>query len=136
MSEASDYLENKIIDHLLRNQAFTPPSIIYVALFTAVTGLEANNPTAEVSGGSYARQIITLSAASGGASSNSADITFPQASASWGTVSHFAIVDHATNTTWGTNVNVLTWSPVDTNRLIDSGDTAKFNATTLGVTVD
>lgn len=48
MANLSDYMENKIIDHMLRNQAYTPPATVYVALFTAVTGLEANNPTSEV----------------------------------------------------------------------------------------
>lgn len=57
MSDLSDFFENKIGDHMLRNQAYTPPATVYVALFTAATGLEANNPTAEVAGGSYARQL-------------------------------------------------------------------------------
>jgi hypothetical protein len=126
MAHFSNYLENIIIDHLLRNQAFTPPTAIYVALFTADTGLEANNPTAEVSGGAYARQQITLTAASGGASDNNADITFPEATASWGTVTHLAIVDHATNATWGTNVNVLMWGPLTASKTVSSGDTFKL----------
>lgn len=136
MSEFSDYYENKVIDHMLRGQAFTPPATVYVALFTAVTGLEANNPTAEVSGGSYARQAVTLSAGSGGASANTADLTFPTATAGWGTVSHAAIVDHATNVTWGTNVNVLMWSALDASKTIDNGDTFKINTGDLDVTVD
>jgi len=136
MSEFSDYYENKIIDHLLRNQAFTPPTTVYVALFTAITGLEANNPTAEVSGGSYARQPVTLTAASGGTSSNSGNITFPQATANWGVVSHVALVDHLSNTSWGTNVNVLMWSALDASKQIDSGDTFQINDGDLDVTVD
>jgi len=132
----SNYLENWIIDHFLRNQAFTPPATIYVALFTAATGLEANNPTAEVSGGGYARKAVTLSAASGGASSNPAEVTFPAATAPWGTITHFALVDHLTNTTWGTNVNVLMWSPVDEPKPIVTGNTPRFKGGELDVTVD
>jgi hypothetical protein len=66
MAEFTDYLENKIIDHMLRNQAYTPPSTVYVALFTTATGDDGSGT--EVSGGSYARQAVTLGAASGGAS--------------------------------------------------------------------
>src|SRR3990170_4114767 len=100
MADLSDYLENTIGDHILRNQAFTPPATIYVALFTASTGLEADlGVTGEVSGGSYARQAVTLAAFSGGASSNSGDITFPTATADWGGVTHAALVDHFSNTT-------------------------------------
>jgi hypothetical protein len=136
MSEFSDYMENLVIDHLLRAQAYSPVTV-YVALFTAETGLEANNPTAEVSftGTAYARQAAGLGAASGGASSNAADITFPTATASWGTVTHVALVDHATNVTWGTNVNVLMWSPLDASKAVGSGDTFKINAGDLDVTV-
>ena len=35
MSAMSDYLENKIIDWLLRGQAYTPPATAYVGLYTA-----------------------------------------------------------------------------------------------------
>lgn len=136
MADLSDYFENQIIDHMLRNQSFTPPTTVYVGLFTADTGLESNNPSAEVSGGSYARQAITLSAASGGASSNSADVTFPTATANWGTISHAALVDHLSNTTWGTNVNVLMWSALDASKTVNNGDTFKFLSGDLDVIFD
>jgi len=124
----SDYLENWVIDFFLRNTAFTPPATVYVALFTSSSGLESNNPTAEVSGGAYARQVCALDAASGGVSANTSDITFPIATADWGTVTHIAIVDHLTNTTWGTNVNVLMWAALDTARIVLEGDRLKFDA--------
>ena len=135
MSEFSDYMENAIIDHFLRNQAFTPPTTVYVALFTADTGLESDNPTAEVSGGSYARIAVSLAAASGGASTNSGDVDFPTATGSWGTVTHFALVDHETNSTWGTNVHVLMWSALDASKVVISGDMLRFTAGDLDVTV-
>ena len=135
MADLSDFFENKIGDHMLRNQAYTPPATVYVALFTASTGLEANSGvTGEVTGGSYARQSISLSAFSAGASSNSADITFPTATADWGVVTHAAIVDHATNTTWGTNVNVLMWDALVASKTVNNGDTFKFLAGELDVT--
>ncbi len=136
MAELSDYYENMIINHMLRNLAFTPPTAVWAALFTAVTGLEGNNPTAEVSGGSYARVAIPLAAASGGASSNNADLTFTTASADWGTVTHAAVVDAQTNTVWGAGVNVLMWSSLDANKTVNTSDTFKFNNGDLDVTVD
>ena len=57
MAEFTDFLENKIIDHMLRNQAYTPPTTVYVALFTTAT-TDAGGGT-EVSGGAYARQAVT-----------------------------------------------------------------------------
>ena len=134
MSSMSDYLENKVIDHMLRAQAYTPPATLYLALFTASTGLEANNPTAEVSGGGYARQAITLSAASGGATSISAAIEFPEATANWGTITHCALVDHETNTSWGTNVNVLLADALTDSKAVDSGDVLRFKAGEIDLT--
>ena len=130
MAEFSDYFENAIIDQM-RNVA-GPQVAVYVALFTAVTGLEANSgwATTEVIGGSYARQLVGLSAASGGASSNAADITFPTATANWGTVTHVALMDALTVG------NVLMWSALDTSKTVNSGDTFKINAGDLDVTVD
>jgi len=128
MAEFTDFLEDKIIDHLLRNQSYSPPSAIYLALFTTPTS-DAGGGT-EVSGGSYARQAVTLAAASGGASSNSADITFPQATADWGTITHVALMDALTGG------NMLMHTPLDASKTINDGDTFKINASDLDVTVD
>lgn len=128
MAEFTDYLENKIIDHMLRNQAYTPPATIYLALFTTATS-DAGGGT-EVSGGSYARQAVSLSAASGGASENSADITFPTATADWGTVTHVALMDALTGG------NMLMHTPLDASKTVNNGDSFKINAGDLDVTVD
>ena len=128
MAEFSDYMENKIIDHMLRNQAYTPPATVYVALYTS-DPTDADTGT-EVSGGSYARQSFTLTAASGGASSNSADITFPQATADWGTITHVGIRDALTGG------NLLMHSALDASKTVNNGDTFKINAGDLDVTVD
>jgi hypothetical protein len=135
MSDFSDYYENKVIDHLLRGEAFTVPTTIYVALFTANTGLETNAPTAEITEGGYARKAVTLSAASGGATSNSAVVEFDAATEDWTEATHFAIVDHETNSTWGSNVNVLMWDALTTARTCTNGNQLKFSAGALTVTI-
>jgi len=136
MADLSDFLENTIINHILRNQAYTPATAIYVALFTADTGLEADaGVSGEVSGGSYARQAVTLAAASGGASSNSGDIAFPTATGDWGEITHAAIVDHETNVTWGTNVHVLMWHALTAPKTVNTGDTFKILEGDLDVTI-
>jgi hypothetical protein len=136
MASFSNYYADEIIDHMLRNQAFTPPTTVYAALFTAVTGLETNNPTAEVSGGAYARQSVTINAPTDGVTSNGADVVFPTATANWGTVTHAALVDHVSNNTWGTNVNVLMWQALDDNRTVNTDDVFKFLTGDLDITVD
>ena len=61
MAAMTDYLENKIIDWLLRGQTFTPPATAYVALYT--TAPTDSTAGTEVSGGSYARVAVTSSLA-------------------------------------------------------------------------
>ena len=130
MAEFSTYFENVIIN-LMRSTAFTAVGA-YVALFKSPATdaeLEAGTLTNEVSGGAYARQLAGLSAPSDGASSNGADVTFPTATADWGTVTHAALMDAATAG------NVLTFSPLDVNKVVNNGDTFKFNLGDLDATV-
>ena len=92
MGSKSDYLENKILDHVLGQASFTQPTP-YLALYTTAPN-DAGGGT-EVSGGSYARQAVAASfgAASGGSSANTADISFPQATALWGEIEAFGLLD-------------------------------------------
>ncbi|MGC9361097.1 MAG: phage tail fiber protein [Anaerolineae bacterium] len=129
----SDYLENELLDHVLGGADYTRPATVYVALFT-VAPSDTGGGT-EVTGGSYARAEVTNNAtnwpaASGGVKSNGVDITFPEATADWGTVVAFAIFDAATAG------NMLYWGDLTASKTINSGDTAKFNAGELSITED
>jgi hypothetical protein len=128
MAGFSDYYENKVIDHMLRNQAFTPPSTVYVGLYT-VAPTDAGGGT-EVSGGSYARQAVTLAAASAGATQNSADITFPTATADWGTIVAAGLFDAASAG------NLLAWNNLTASKTVNNGDTFKITAGSLTISVD
>lgn len=94
MSALSDYLENKLVDHVLRGTGFAAPANVYVALFTG-NPTDANNGI-EVAGGSYVRQQASFVAPSDGATTNNADITYPIATADWGNVTHFGLYDAQT----------------------------------------
>ena len=129
MSALSDYLENKIADHILGGGDFTRPATVYVALFTAGP-TDAGGGT-EVSGNGYARAAVTnngtnVPAASGGQKSNGTVITFGGgATGTWGTVTHFAIYDATTSG------NLLLHGALTTAKLIESGDTPSFPIGTL-----
>ena len=130
MAELSDYMENKIIE-VMRATTFTAVAA-YVALFATDSGLEAGSLAGEIgTAGGYTRQLAGLSAASGGASSNTADITFPTATAAWGTITHCALMDGATI---GAG-NVFMHSALDASKTIASGDTFKVNAGDLDVSL-
>lgn len=94
----SDYLENAVLDYFLRTvTAPTRPTSLSLALCTADPGEGTGAVTNEVSGGSYARQAVTFGAPSGGVTSNSALVGFPQATANWGTVTHWVLLDNGGN---------------------------------------
>lgn len=145
MAALSDYLENKIVDWLLRGQAFTPPATVYVALLTAAPS-DTGGGT-EVSGGSYARVAVTSSLANwagtqsagsttassgtGGTTSNNAAVTFPTPSASWGVVTHAALYDASSSG------NLLVWGALTASKTINNGDPApSFAAGALQFQVD
>lgn len=122
----SDYLEDKLLDHVLKNTAYTSPTTVYVGLYT-VAPSDAGGGT-EVSGNNYARKSVTFSSASGGATANSADVTFDTPSASWGTVVAFGIFDQLTTG------NLLYWGDLTANKTINSGDTVKFLSGDIDIT--
>lgn len=132
MSAASNYLENKILDHVLTATAYTQPSR-YIALFTASPG-EAGSFTNEIStsGTAYARQAVTFAAASSGSSATNATVTFPTATANWGTITHVAVVDSDTE---GAG-NVLFYGAVTTSKQIDTGDTFQISSGNLTISLD
>src|SRR5690606_35622621 len=115
----SNYAENKLLDHILGTAAFTMPTQVYVALFTADNGLESGVLTGEVSGGAYARVAVDFGAASGGVANPTATVTIPQATGSWGTVTHVAIMDAPSGG------NVLLHGPLTQAKSVTAGQTAK-----------
>lgn len=136
MGSFSNDLEDKVLNHVLGGGDYSRPATVYIGLWTAAlsdtsTGTSAN----EVSGGSYARKSVTNNstnwpAASGGAKANGTAITFVTATASWGTVTHFAILDAATAG------NILGWAQLTASKAIGNGDTASFAVGDLDVTLD
>jgi hypothetical protein len=142
MSAASNYLENKILDHVLKytTAPFTGPTTLYVGLFNNTSGSTATNlengtltdETVTTGGTLYARQPITFASASSGTSANNTTITFtPSAGANWGTITHVAIMDSATR---GAG-NVLFYGAVTTSKTIDTGDTFSISSGNLTVSL-
>ena len=138
MSAASNYLENKLLDHTLRygTAPYTGASTLYLALFNntsgnAATNLEAGTLTDEVStsGTAYARKTVTFAAASSGSSASSATVTFDTATASWGSITHIAVMDGGT----AGSGNVLFYGAVTTAKTIDTGDTFQVSSGNLTI---
>ena len=133
MAAMADYLEQELIKHIFRTGSFTKPTILGVALYTAAPS-DTGGGT-EATGGSYAREDTPPLDANwaapgvGGLTDNVAAITFTTATASWGTISHTAILD---NTTGG---NFLFHGALTASKTVDNGDTFKFNIGDFDVTL-
>ena len=127
MAEMSNFLENALINATLRATTYTSVATVYVSLWTS-DPTDAGSGT-EVSGGSYARTAVTFGAPANGVTTNSADVTFPTATASWGTVGWIGINDAASSG------NLLYHSPLDTAKTIDTGDIFKISSGNLSVTL-
>ena len=131
MSQMSDYLENKLVDHIFRSASFAKPSFLFVGLLTAAPS--DSSPGTEVSGGSYARVqrdpsdanweatqggVVGASSGTTGLTQNFAAITFPVPSAFWGQVTHLAIFDAASGG------NMLLYGTLTQPKTINNGDPA------------
>ena len=129
MSSISDYLENTLLNAVVRNTTYTSPSTVYLALFSSSTGLEEGTLTNELTGGGYARQAVTFSAPSNGVVTNSGNISFPEATSDWATIRGMAIMDASTGG------NVL-FSTATGSKDVLTGDTLIILDTELSITLD
>ena len=132
MSAMSNYLENALANHVFRTTAYSQPTNLHIALFTAAP-TDAGGGT-ELTGAGYARvQVQRLDSQwtlSNGAVSNTNTITFPTPTANWGTVTHFGIFDASTG------VNLLFHGSLTTAKTVNSGDTVTFPAGQLVIQFD
>jgi hypothetical protein len=141
----SDFLENKIADVIFRATAFSElaPTTYYIALYTTACTDSAGGT--EVAVGSYARVAMTratatwtgthgtttgVSSGTNGTVGNAAAVTFPAATADWGTVTHWGIVDAATVG------NLIICSALTTARTITNGSTPSFAVGAMTVQID
>lgn len=135
MGSFTDYLENALLDHVFgtgegKTLAYTQPTK-YIALCTvAVTDTADGSSITEPSAGAYERKRMhTWDAASAGATENTNDVLYNQATASWGTILDFAICDAKTAG------NVLAYGSLTISKSVASGDTPKFATGDLDVTL-
>jgi uncharacterized membrane protein len=111
----------------------TAPTV-YVGLSTTTPTMAGGNVT-EPSGNNYARVAtaagdwVTATSADPSLLENANAVTFPQASGSWGTCTHFVLFDAASSG------NVLGWGALSVNKTPTAGDTPSFPAASLDVTM-
>lgn len=127
MSAMSDYLEDKLLDHILATTAYTAPSAVYLGLSIASMGENAGGT--ELSGNGYTRVSVAFDAASGGTTDNTAVVDFPACTGSnWGAVAYWSIWDASTGG------NMLLHGAFTSAKTIEVNDVLRVAAGDLDIT--
>jgi|688.fasta_scaffold136286_4 hypothetical protein len=121
----SNYLENKVLDHILGTTSYTMPTV-YLALYT-VAPTDSTSGT-EVSGGSYARKAVSFNASSSGTATNSANVDFTGMPTA--TVVAVAVCDALTSG------NILVYGSLTSSRSVTSGDTLRIASGDLSISLN
>jgi len=133
MSQASDYLENALLNHLMMGTEFSQLSNIWIALCSAsISDSDTGSTITECSYTGYARKSTSGSdwdAADSGTVDNTAELAFAQCTAGSDTASYFALVDAASAG------NMLCYGSITTPLAISAGVTPKFAAGDLDVSL-
>ena len=129
----STFVSDEILDQLIGGSAYTAPTTLYLAVYTAAP-TDAGGGT-EVTGGSYARLAVTnnltnFPAASARAKTNGTVLTMVTATANWGTIVAYALHDASTSG------NMIGWSDLDAPIIINNGDTLQFTAGSLAYQIN
>lgn len=130
MAALSDFLENKLLEHITGKASYAMPTV-HVALFTVAPTDSAAGT--EVTGGGYSRKATTgasWNAAANGQIKNAVDLEWATASASWGSVVAIALMDAPTGG------NVLVYGTAQSAKTIESGDTYRISAGNLTLSLD
>lgn len=122
----STFLDDSFMNHVLRGVAYPTPAAVYLALYT--TSPTPAGGGVEVSGGSYSRQATTWSVPASGVSNNTADVVFAVASADWGVVTSFGLMDALVGG------NLLYFANLNAPRNVQTNDQVSFPTGQLVVT--
>ena len=136
MTAMSDYMENKLINHILRDTSWTAPSVVYVGLVGLYNAaeLEAGTITKEISGNAYARISVKGDAkwsagSTSGLTDNEAAIEFVAAAGGdWGHVSGLFLSNASTAG------DVILYGALTSVKIVEDGDQFVIAAGDLDIT--
>ena len=123
----SNYLETEILDHVFAGAAYTAPSALYLALYTA-TPNDAGGGT-ELSGSGYVRKAASFST-SGATTSNSGAIEYPTATGNWGTITHIGVIDASSSG------NLMAYGALSASKAVATGDVFRIPVGDLDITLN
>jgi hypothetical protein len=125
----SNFLETEILDHVFAGAAYTAPTTLYLALFTAAPGETGGGTEVTTSGTAYARETVAFTT-TGNTTSNTASVEYSTATATFGTVTHVGVFDAATAG------NLMAYAALSSSKTIDTGDVFRVPTGDLDITLD
>ena len=125
----SNFLETEILDHVFAGAAYTAPTTLYLALFTAAPGETGGGTEVSTSGTAYARETVAFTT-TGNTTSNNAAVEYSTATASFGTVTHVGVFDALTAG------NLMAYATLSSSKAIDTGDVFRVPTGDLDITLD
>ena len=135
MASASNYLEDTLLKHLMRNAGTnganydTASLSFFVSLHTGSPG-EANDGANEQSGNGYARQSATFGNVSSGSVSNNNTISFPAASGDYSAnITNIGVYDAVSSG------NLLFHAALSSPKDVNDGDVFQINSGSLTITL-
>lgn len=132
----NDFLRNSLLNHTFGKTPFTASEDLHFGLSTTPIADDGTGATEPI-GGAYARLTIAnnktnWSTATGADNrvNNLTELTFPEATGAWGTITNFFISDAPTGG------NILVSGTLETPKLIEVGDVARFPIGNISIAID
>ena len=129
---ASNYLEEQILNAVLRGQTFPTIDTTYVALMLTDAG--EDDTGSEVSGNGYERVSASFAEPEQDGTvsfvENDSQVEFPEATGTWGDIGYFAIYDSSTGG------NLLFYGALNQEQTVEASQTLRFNTGEITVRID
>ena len=125
------YFLNRIMGNVFKTETSPAlPEKVYLGLSTSAPDIDGSGVTEPLVSAGYERvELNSLSKPSNGVITNESAISFPESSASWGTVTHFALYDAPVNG------NLLMFNVLSQARSVESATIVMVKSGSLKLTL-
>lgn len=127
----STYFLNCIMGNVFKTKENpTLPNKVYLGLSSTAPAVDGSGVSEPLASAGYERvELTNLGEPSNGVISNESEISFPESSASWGTVTHFVLYDAPTNG------NLLMFNVLSQSRSVETATIVMVKTGSLKLTL-
>lgn len=127
----STYFLNCIMGNVFKTKENpTLPNKVYLGLSSTAPAVDGSGVSEPLASAGYERvELTNLGEPSNGVISNDSEVSFPESSASWGTVTHFVLYDAPTNG------NLLMFNVLSQSRSVETATIVMVKTGSLKLTL-